>query len=231
MSDIHALSGAYAVDALDDIERAQFERHLAQCPACSAEVRSLRETAGLLAETTAAAPPAALRERVLAGISTVRPLPPVVVEPRRRRRVVTFLVAAAAAVAIGTGGVVLNPFDDDQPDSQYAQVLEAGDAQRITVDLDGGAKATLVRSEKLDKAVLKTKDMPDAPIGQAYALWLLHDGVMVPAGMMPKGPDNEVVLSGDAATATAAAISIEEAGDEPTEPAGDVVAEFQFDDA
>ena len=31
MSEIHALSGAYAVDALDDIERAQFERHLATC--------------------------------------------------------------------------------------------------------------------------------------------------------------------------------------------------------
>jgi anti-sigma-K factor RskA len=231
MSDIHALSGAYAVDALDDIERAQFERHLAQCPACSAEVRSLRETAGLLAETTAVAPPAALRERVLAGIGTVRPLPPVVDEPRRRRRVVTFLVAAAAAVAIGTGGVVLTAFDDDKPDSQYAQVLEAGDAQRITVDLDGGAKATLVRSEKLDMAVLKTDDMPDAPAGQAYALWLLHDGVMVPAGMMPKGPDHEVVLSGDAATATAAAISVEEAGEEPTVPTGDVVAEFPFDDA
>ncbi len=38
MSDIHALSGAYAVDALDDIERAQFERHLAECAECRAEV-------------------------------------------------------------------------------------------------------------------------------------------------------------------------------------------------
>ena len=56
MSDIHALSGAYAVDALDDIERAQFERHLAECPACTAEVGSLREAAALLAETTAVDP-------------------------------------------------------------------------------------------------------------------------------------------------------------------------------
>ena len=36
--DIHALSGAYAVDALDDVERARFERHLANCEACRAEV-------------------------------------------------------------------------------------------------------------------------------------------------------------------------------------------------
>ena len=39
--DIHALSGAYAVDALDDVERAEFERHLASCAACREEVASL----------------------------------------------------------------------------------------------------------------------------------------------------------------------------------------------
>ena len=74
-NDVHALSGAYAVDALDDIERAQFERHLAECPACTAEVQSLRETAALLAETTAIAPSKELRARILADITTVRPLP------------------------------------------------------------------------------------------------------------------------------------------------------------
>jgi len=241
MSDIHALSGAYAVDALDDIERAQFERHLASCPACTSEVASLREAASLLAETTAVTPSAELRDRVLASITNVRPLPPVVeqpaqpeatvteLEPRRRRRVVTFLAAAAAAVAIGTGGIVWQQLSDEPPSSPYAQVLEAPDAQSIEVSFDGGATATLVRSEKLDKAVLKTKDMPAAPDGKAYALWLQHDGVMVPAGIMPAGPNNEVVLSGDPATASAAAISIEDAGDEPTEPTGDIVASFPFE--
>ena len=76
MSDIHKLSGAYALDALDDLERARFEQHLATCEDCRAEVAELRETAALLAETTATAPPASLRESVLAGISQVRPLPP-----------------------------------------------------------------------------------------------------------------------------------------------------------
>ena len=36
--DIHALCGAYAVDAVDDLERAAFDRHLADCEACAAEV-------------------------------------------------------------------------------------------------------------------------------------------------------------------------------------------------
>ena len=58
MSEVHNLTGAYALDALDDIERARFEQHLATCEDCRAEVAELRETAALLAETTAVTPPA-----------------------------------------------------------------------------------------------------------------------------------------------------------------------------
>ncbi|MGA8247905.1 MAG: zf-HC2 domain-containing protein, partial [Nocardioides sp.] len=71
ISDIHALSGAYAVDALDDAERAQFEAHLATCPECRAEVRSFSETAALIAEAVVEAPPPGLRAGVLAGIGAV----------------------------------------------------------------------------------------------------------------------------------------------------------------
>lgn len=76
--DIHALSGPYAVNAVDDVERARFERHLAHCPACQAEVDSLVATATLLTMTTELAPPASLRAKVLADIKTVRPLAPLV---------------------------------------------------------------------------------------------------------------------------------------------------------
>ena len=76
-SDIHALSGAYVVDALDDLERARFETHLADCADCREEVRTLSEAASLLGASASAAPPAGLRDRVLADIATVRPLPPV----------------------------------------------------------------------------------------------------------------------------------------------------------
>ena len=59
---------------------------------------SLREAAALMAETTAVEPAAALRGRVLAEISTVRPLPPEVgPEPTHRRRP----AAPCAAVDVG----------------------------------------------------------------------------------------------------------------------------------
>jgi anti-sigma-K factor RskA len=74
--DIHALSGAYAVDALDSDERFRFERHLAGCSACQAEVESLVAAASELSVLSEVAPPASLRAKVLAEIATVRPLPP-----------------------------------------------------------------------------------------------------------------------------------------------------------
>jgi anti-sigma-K factor RskA len=80
--DIHALSGAYAVDALDDVERARFERHLSGCSACRAEVESLVAAASELSVLTEVAPPASLRAKVLAEISTVRPLPPLTAPQR-----------------------------------------------------------------------------------------------------------------------------------------------------
>lgn len=231
MSDIHALSGAYAVDALDDLERAQFERHLAECPICEDEVFSLREASALLAETSAAAPSAALRAKVLSDIATVRPLPPVVQPVRvveRRRRFPALMAAAAAVVALLAGGVAWQ-VTDDGPQSQVEQVIAAGDAQTFTQSFPNGATATVVRSKKLNKAVLITEDMPAAPAGHSYAAWLQHGGDMVLAGIMPSGSNNEVVLSGDAASANGAGITVETNGTEHESPKGEVVALFDFE--
>lgn len=75
--DLHHLSGAYAVDALDEAERASFEQHLAVCADCRAEVAELTATAHSLASLSEATPPPSLRASVLSGIAQVRPLPPV----------------------------------------------------------------------------------------------------------------------------------------------------------
>jgi anti-sigma factor RsiW len=233
VSDIHALSGAYAVDALDDDERARFEGHLAECPACRGEVDSLREASALLAETTATAPPAELRDRVLAGIAGVRPLPPttatVTTLTPRRRRLTAWLAAAAAAavVAIGAGGVVWPAVHDDGSPRRLEQIEAAGDVQRYSMSIGDGT-ATIYRSQELRAAAIETDDMPAAPSGHDYVIWLQQGTVMVPAGVMPAGPDNAVVLEGDAATAAAAGITIETAGSIPDHPSDDVVALFAF---
>jgi anti-sigma-K factor RskA len=75
-ADLHHLSGAYAVDALDDAERLAFEQHLSGCADCRAEVAELAAAAHSLGALTEATPPPSLRASVLSGISQVRPLPP-----------------------------------------------------------------------------------------------------------------------------------------------------------
>ena len=106
--DLHHLSGAYAVDALDDAERASFEQHLAVCADCRAEVAELSATAHSLGALTEATPPASLRDSVLSGIARVRPLPPLQEDAGEPAPVVT-ASAAGPATAIddavaGTGG-------------------------------------------------------------------------------------------------------------------------------
>lgn len=225
--DIHALSGAYAVDGLDDIERAAFERHLAVCEDCRAEVAELRDAAHLLSTTVEAAPPASLRDGILAGISQVRPEPPTIKPHAGRRsgsRLTLLASAAAAVVMIGAGVAITQPWDEDQTTqraelSATDQVIQASDAERHTVRLPKGAKATVVRSEKLGKAVLVTEAMPAAPKGKIYQAWLQDSSEhMEPAGVMASSSDQTMLLNGDANTATAVGITVEPPGgsDEPT---------------
>ena len=133
MSDIHKLTGAYALDAVDDIERATFERHLAECEDCRTEVASLRETTALLAESAAVSPPPSLRDSVLSGISQVRPLPPIVAPPRRAAWF-PLLVAAALVAILGVGATVWQPWapSDKGPLTAAEQVLQASDCLLYT---------------------------------------------------------------------------------------------------
>lgn len=280
--DIHGLSGAYAVDAVDDVERAQFEAHLNGCSQCQIEVASLSAAAGEMALVTLVSPPPSLRASVLQGISSVRPLPPrvtsegaaapesvapslseppsarseppsaraelpsVLPEPPsvlpepfslqakradrvRRAPLRQWLVGVAAAAALATGGVVWQPWSSDTNMVQLSatqQVLQAKDRQVLTKRV-GEATATVVRSPSLNQAVIQTANMPDAPAGKVYELWLQQGGKMVKAGFMPAGPANEVLLSGDAGLARGVGITVEPAGGSQA-PTQEPIAFFAF---
>ncbi|HEY7721021.1 MAG TPA: anti-sigma factor [Pedococcus sp.] len=251
-ADIHGLSGAYAVDALDDVERAEFESHLAQCPECRAEVESLRAAAVQLTRVTATTAPDSLRASVLDQIKTVRPLPPltppadtgdtteghrpvagvVTLESRRWRSPVTWLVAAAAAAVLAIGGLVWSPWSSDQPQqppTATEQVIRAKDAQRYEKVIDG-ARATIVRSPSLGKAVIIADNMPAAPDGKDFQVWFQNpDGEMVSAGLMPHEarPSVSMVLDGDASKYTGVGITLEPAGGSPA-PTSEPIALFEF---
>ena len=233
MSDVHALSGAYALDAVTDEERESFERHMAGCEACQAEVLSLRETAAVMSDLTSEEPPPALRASILDAIGDVRQLPPPAPAVRQRRRFSSrMLVAAAAAVVLLAGGVGIaatQPWKDSQGQVLTAadQVLKDPEAQRVTQTFDDGASATVVRSVAQRKAVIVTNDMPAAPKGHSYVVWLQQGDEMVRAATMPQGPDNTVLLEGDALTASAAGVTVE-TNPETQEPTSEPIALFAF---
>jgi len=85
----------YALGALEEPDRSAFEAHLAGCDVCASEVRELSDVAGLLAlGGPPVAPPAGLRERVLADARAVRPITAVRIPAARES-------AAASALAPG----------------------------------------------------------------------------------------------------------------------------------
>ena len=234
--DIHALSGAYVVDAVDDFEKAQFERHLAGCDDCRLEVASLREGAALLADSVAQPAPDHLRAQILSSIEMVRPLPPLLVGAQdraraQRRRVPTLIAAAAALVVMGgVGATVWHPWEQPSSVSSASQLEQAPDKQVMTRDLAGGAAITLTRSVALNSAYVTTHDMPRLQNGKTYQLWSIHDGTPVAAGLF-NGDTSKVIVEGDPGLAQAVAITIEPAGGVEAPTSDYVVASFDFTEA
>lgn len=78
MRDVHALIGAYVMDAVSAADRSRFERHLVTCAECREDVRGMREATARLGEAAAVPPRPALRDQTLRAAQGIRQLPPLV---------------------------------------------------------------------------------------------------------------------------------------------------------
>ncbi|MEU7064656.1 anti-sigma factor [Streptomyces sp. NPDC046161] len=215
---LHALSGAYALDALDPAEHEAFARHLASCPLCVQEVREFSATAARLGSAVALAPPPAMRAAVLARIDTVRQQPPV----RRgivalRRRALPLALAACLAGATALGAATLWQREQAREADRAVHdlreltgVLTAPDARTVTGRSVSGARAAVVVSAARDRAAFLGAGLPAAPDGKTYQLWFADDGVMRPAGLVDGG--GATLMSGPVGRATAVGLTLEPAG-------------------
>ena len=170
----HELSALYALDVLDDEERAGFEAHLEGCAECQSALRGLREAAGgigFLAEGPA--PPEALRRRIL---EQARAEPSNVV-PFRPRRSLAVSVAAAAAVAATAAAVSLGVWAASLHHSlshERAAVQILGDPHARRVPVQGATGEVVVTPS--GEAALAV-DLPAPPSGKTYEAWVRDDGV------------------------------------------------------
>jgi anti-sigma-K factor RskA len=236
--DVHHLAAAYALDAVDDHERAAFEAHYPTCAICRVDVVELRETLALLAAGDASTPPPSVKDRVMAEIARTRQLSPIAAErdvvrtdlldARRRRRTTTMLLAAAAVVGVlAAGAVVLDRDTTPSHAAALAEVLEQPDGR--VVDLtpaDGGGDAADVRvawSETAGRAVLLADGLREAPDGRAYELWLIDADGPAPMHVLDGADDGDIrdVMDLDA-DPVAWGITIEPEAGSPT-PTGEVL--------
>ena len=201
--DLHVLTGSYALDALPDLERAEFERHLPHCPSCDAEVRGLRETAARLAMTRALQPPPGMEQRVLASAYRTRQLPPLAVDHQRRaqvsrlfagprgripRRVAAFAAAASVAAAVALGVTQVSTQHQLESarasDAAISRVVTAPDARIETTGTRAGGSVTVVASAALREAVVTATGMVSPPTGRVYQVWVMSPSGARSAGLM-----------------------------------------------
>jgi len=214
--DWHVLTGSYALDALPDPERAEFERHLQHCPSCEAEVRGLRETAARLAMAQALQPPPGMEQRVLAATYRTRQLPPLPPErlPHRRvaRRMAAFAAASvAAAVALGITQVsTQHRLESTQAsDAAISRVVTAPDARIETTRTPAGGSVTVVASAALREAVITSTGMVSPPAGRVYQAWVMSPSGARSAGLMA---DRSSLLASAVVPGDRIGITVEPAG-------------------
>jgi anti-sigma-K factor RskA len=179
--DVHELTAAYALDALDPEERDAYEAHLARCPRCREELAGLGETAAVLGfAVESPAPPPALRERILAAAGAEREN--VVPLPAARRwpfRVAAAAAAVAACVAVGLGvwaATLRHSLDAER-------AARAAEARAMAIYADPASTRTALRGATGTVAVdpgghaaLVVKRLPAAPAHRTYEAWVIAPG-------------------------------------------------------
>ena len=186
--EIAELLGVYALDAVDEEERAIVEAHLPTCPRCAAEVSDHREVAAQLANTGAPAPegvwarivdsleeqPPSLDIFGTAGSagagsrSTASPAPSNVTSLDSRRSFRQWLpLSAAAAVLVVVGlvaGIVVTDDGGRSPDPVENAQPSLEDVARRVLNDPGSMKVTLTSA---DDETLEATAVVDAD-GEGY---------------------------------------------------------------
>jgi anti-sigma factor RsiW len=212
--DLHALSGAYALDALDTpAERDRFARHLSRCPSCAAEVRGFREVATTLAFAVTAEPPPGLRNQVLTAAARTRQLPPEIrsqgahradARPQRtpwfqKLPWVPWLSGAVALASIAAAvffGLAQSRTQDElnqaRAQNQALSVVLSAPGARVLsqVSAHGGTAVVVLAAERHELAVVTT-GLPALPSGKVYQLWLIGKTKIVSAGLLPQAKNGQ----------------------------------------
>ncbi|MBB2943507.1 anti-sigma factor RsiW [Actinoplanes lutulentus] len=218
--EIHALVGPYALDALDDVERAAFERHLRECEPCRLEADDLRETAARLADGAWSVPPPGLRDNVLAAIGNTRQVS--APATRSARPVRRMWVAAAAAVVVAAGAAGAGAWTIQDQRVRTAQATAAQEARVRTIltapdvvlreeTLDSGGRVTVASSRLQDAGVIMLSADGAPAAGRVYQTWTIRAGTPSSAGALGEGQSAAVQVIDGLPEANQVGVTVEAA--------------------
>lgn len=182
---------AYALDAVDELERRVVERLLAADPEARRALDEYRDV--VAAFTVEEAPPAHLREQVLARVAVApqagtRPAGAATPPARPRRRWGLVAVAAAAVVAVAVPTTIAVRATQEQARLQervdtVAQMMADPSATLVRADVTGGGEATVLTAG--DDHLFTASDLPGPGDGHDYQLWVVGaEGDVTPAGVL-----------------------------------------------
>jgi anti-sigma-K factor RskA len=226
-AEIHALIGAYVLDAVDDLERAAFERHLRDCEDCRAEADELQEVSSRLAGGVWSVPPPSLRTSVLAEIRSTRQLPPptpdapVKRDPRASR--LRRLTAVAAAVVVAAGATYAVQDHRVREEHARAEAARAGEDRIRSVlaaadlvvrrqPLTGGGEVTVAVSKLQNAGVIMLAADASPAGGRVYQLWTVRSAAPHSEGALSPGQSTTVRIVEGIDRASAVAVTVEPAG-------------------
>ena len=240
--ELKANAAGYVLGSLDAHDRREFEAHLAGCAECAAEVASLRPVVSVLATAVPQVTPREeLRERILGAAAGLRGADlngaGLKTRPYTGRKfspaMIWLPLAAAIVIAVGAGiyalrlqrqvGELQARFDQAQ---STTAVLAAPDLARI--DLQGEAVAPDARARALWSRsrglVFTAANLPPAPTGKAYQVWVVTAQAPVSAGLLttdPTGGGTQYDMTpADIAPPVAVAVTLEPSGGVPS-PTGE----------
>jgi len=229
-TDVHTLSGAYALDALDEAEAEDFRLHLADCPACEQEVRELQRVAARMGAAETVQAPAYLRARVLAAVDRTPQLRPTVpsidrASRQRSRRPRLLMMAAAAAVLVAAGGAIgvraVLESQQEELDAAAAQVFEAPDARTFTAPTSNGGELVVAVSPSRQEVALDTRQLPELEGDQVYQVWAVRGEAVLGSAAVLEDLDDGAAMAAPVA-GTQMAITVEPAGGSK-KPSGDPI--------
>lgn len=223
-SNPHLSTGAHALGALPDAERAAFEAHLATCRSCADEIAELNETTARLGHAADHVVPRGLRPRLLNVVGRVRQVPPdceigAVFSRRQGFRHAAALISvacvAAAAVAgvhgaLSTPGVVPAVA---RPHTPAGDLLAAPDLRLVTA---GDPAATAAMSRRRDEMLFMADALRPLARDRVYQLWLVDGHGPHSAGTLwPAGKAMSLHVTGIAGVSEAM-LTVEPAGGSPS---------------